>query len=222
MTWRLECPRAPSAGGNADGESYWQWTGATGAVGYGTPSWKITFKSPAAAATATMTRTAAQVRCDNAVPGRNIIGCVVPGITPYIRYDGTSFVEFGAHVAGAQASGLRGGSAANPLHRLVDATTQAANRNTACPASLPRPTGKSCDEYPFASTYEGASLSGGGPRTQGWCQVTLSGTPSTGASGYSVCMINAAENSQAGSLMNSVLFVPMRVIDSDAFYVQIV
>ena len=162
------------------------------------------------------------VGCDNAVPGRNIIGCVVPGITPAIRYDGTSFVEFGAHVAGAQASGLRGGSVANPLHRLVDATAQAANRNTACPASLPRPTGKSCDEYPFASTYEGAALSGGGPRTQGWCQVTLNGTPSTGALGYSVCMIDAAENSQAGSLMNSVLFVPMRVIDSDAFYVQIV
>lgn len=35
-------------------------------------------------------------------------------------------------------------------------------------------------------------------------------------------MIDANENSQAGSLMNSVLFVPSRVIDGDAFYVQIV
>jgi hypothetical protein len=35
-------------------------------------------------------------------------------------------------------------------------------------------------------------------------------------------MIDANENSQAGSLMNSVLFVRSRVIDGDAFYVQIV
>jgi hypothetical protein len=32
------------------------------------------------------------------------------------------------------------------------------NRDTACPESRPRPPGKSCDEYPFASTYQGAYL----------------------------------------------------------------
>ena len=90
------------------------------------------------------------------------------------------------------------------------------------PASLVRPPGKSCDEYPFASTYEGAALSGGGPRTQSWCQVPLSGPPSTGPAGYSVCTINAAENSQAGSLLNSVLYSPYRVIDGDAFHINVV
>ncbi|KJQ55749.1 NucA/NucB deoxyribonuclease domain-containing protein [Microbacterium sp. SA39] len=213
--------QAPAAMGNADGESYWEWTGATGTAAYGTPSWSITFKSPGSTTSASLNRPAAQVRCDNAVPGRAVIGCVVPSITPVIRYDGTSFVEFGARVSGAQASGLKGGSSANPLHRMVNATQQAANRNTACPSSLPRPTGKSCDEYPFASTYEGAALSGGLARTQSWCQVALVNPPSTGAAGYSVCMINANENSQAGSLMNSVLFGPSRVIDGDAFYVEI-
>ncbi|WP_443072931.1 NucA/NucB deoxyribonuclease domain-containing protein [Streptomyces sp. NBC_01451] len=29
-----------------------------------------------------------------------------------------------------------------------------------CPSSLPRPEGKQCDEYPFASTWEGAKTSG--------------------------------------------------------------
>ncbi|WP_082013696.1 hypothetical protein [Microbacterium hominis] len=53
------------------------------------------------------------------MPGRAVIGCVVPAITPVIRYDSTSFTEFGPHVAGAQASGLRGGSYSNPMHRLV-------------------------------------------------------------------------------------------------------
>lgn len=213
--------QTPAAMGNADGESYWEWTGPTGAVAYGTPSWGITFKSPGSTTTASLNRPAAEVRCDNAVPGRAIIGCVVPSITPSIRYDGTSFVEFGAHVAGAQASGLKGGSSANPLHRMVNPAQQTANRNTACPKSLPRPDTKTCDEYPFASTYEGAALSGGLARTQSWCQVTLVNPPSTGSAGYSVCMIDGNENSQAGSLMNSVLFVPSRVIDGDAFYVQI-
>lgn len=213
--------QAPSAMGNADGESYWQWTGATGTAAYGTPAWAITFKSPGSTTTASLTRSAAQVRCDNAVPGQAAIGCVVPGITPSIRYDGTTFLEFGAHVSMAQGSGLKGGTSASPLHRLVNPTQQAANRNTACPSSLPRPTGRTCDEYPFASTYEGAALSGGGARTFSWCQVTLTNPPSTGSLGYSVCMIDAGENSAAGSLLNSVLYVPSRVIDGDAFVVQI-
>lgn len=215
--------QTPSAMGNADGEAYWQWTGATGQSALGTPTWTITFKSPTSVNPAFWTETSpVPVRCDNAVPGRAAIGCVVPAITPVIRYDSSSFTEFGPHVAGAQASGLRGGSYSNPMHRLVDSSLQAANRATSCPASLPRPTGKSCDEYPFASTYEGAALSGGGPRTQSWCQVTLSGPPSTGAAGYSVCMIDATQNSAAGSLLNSVLYAPFRVIDADAFYVEIV
>jgi hypothetical protein len=34
-------------------------------------------------------------------------------------------------------------------------------------------------------------------------------------------MIDATENSRAGSLLNSVLFVPMRVIEADAFYATV-
>ncbi|MFU0236950.1 NucA/NucB deoxyribonuclease domain-containing protein [Streptomyces scabiei] len=35
------------------------------------------------------------------------------------------------------------------------------NRGKACPSSLERPPGRSCDEYPFASTWQGAKYSGG-------------------------------------------------------------
>ncbi|WP_120494707.1 NucA/NucB deoxyribonuclease domain-containing protein [Microbacterium phyllosphaerae] len=215
--------QTPGAMQNAEGEAYWQWVGVAGQQATGLPSWTIRFKAPSATnAAALISDVPVPVRCDNAVPGRAIAGCVVPAIAPSIWYDGSSFTEFGAHVAGAQASGLPGGTTAAPLNRLVNAAAQQANRNTACPASLPRPTGKSCDEYPFASTYQGAALSGGGARTQSWCQVTVSGTPSAGPAGYSVCMIDAAQNSAAGSLLNSVLFVPNRVLDSDAFTVRIV
>jgi len=34
-------------------------------------------------------------------------------------------------------------------------------------------------------------------------------------------MIDEAQNSYAGSVLNSVLFVPMRVIESDPFFVDI-
>ena len=109
-----------------------------------------------------------------------------------------------------------------PLNRLINPAVQAQNRATACPSSLPRPAGRSCDEYPFASTYQGAFLSGGAARTFSFCQVSLPNPPSTGPVGYSVCMIDAAENSEAGSALNSVLFVPYRILDGDAFYVDIV
>ncbi|WP_448062764.1 NucA/NucB deoxyribonuclease domain-containing protein [Cellulomonas hominis] len=106
-----------------------------------------------------------------------------------------------------------------PIHRLVNPTLQNLNRTTACLASFPRPNLKTCDEYPFASTWEGAYTGGDTPRTQPWCQITLAGPPSTGPTGFSVCMIDGSENSSAGSVMNSYLFVPARVIDGDAFYI---
>ncbi|WP_443045643.1 NucA/NucB deoxyribonuclease domain-containing protein [Streptomyces sp. HUCO-GS316] len=36
--------------------------------------------------------------------------------------------------------------------RLTNAAKRDDNRELASPSSLPRPEGKSCDEYPFAST----------------------------------------------------------------------
>lgn len=214
-------PQAPGAQQSAEGESYYKWTGSQGQVGTGYPQWTITFKAPTTNNTNSTTRSATGVRCDNALPGQSRAGCVIPLATPYIRYDGSSFVEFGQHVAGAQASGLPGGSTANPIHRITNSENITANRNKAC-AGRPSIPNRDCDEYPFASTREGASTGGGTARTQSWCQITLSGPASTGAKGYSVCMIDRRENQIAGSYMNSQLFVPYRVIDQDAFSVQIV
>lgn len=212
--------QTPIVHASANGESYFQWLGTAGQVGTSTTNWTLSFKAPSAATPALLLRNAPQTRCDHATPGRTMAGCVVPSVTPWIEYSASVFPDFAAHVYTAQTSGLPG--SATPLHRLTDSTLVAANRNTACPASLPRPTGMSCDEYPFASSYEGAALSGGGPRTQSWCSVTLSGPPSTGALGYSVCMIDATENSTAGSLLNSLLYSPYRIIDGDPYYVDIV
>lgn len=159
------------------------------------------------------------VRCDRAVPGA-ALGCVLPDWTPGINYSAASWPTFGAHITAAQASGLPGGSAANPLNRTTDQALRDANRTLSC-GSAPSIVGLSCDEYPFASTYQGAVNSGGGPRTYSWCNLTLPGPSSTGPLGYSVCMIDATENSMAGSAMNTVLFLGQRIMEGDPFYVQI-
>lgn len=71
------------------------------------------------------------------------------------------------------------------------------------------------------SFFEGAYTGGGTARTWPWCQVTLAAPNSTGPVGYSVCMINNDQNTYAGSVLNNVLYTPMRVIDADPFHVHI-
>jgi|SRR5579863_7406902 len=53
----------------------------------------------------------------------------------------------GSHV------GRPGGS--HPLHRASDAQQVINNRNQVCPKHKKRPPGYQCDEYPFASAWEG-------------------------------------------------------------------
>ncbi|WP_455712281.1 NucA/NucB deoxyribonuclease domain-containing protein [Streptomyces luteogriseus] len=57
----------------------------------------------------------------------------------------------------AQATGLPGKyGTTHYLTRLTDRRKIKENRDKACPTSLVRPPDKSCDEYPFASTRQGA------------------------------------------------------------------
>ena len=214
--------QVPGLHGEASGESYFQWAPLPGGSGTGTPSWTIHFKAPTVPNTASLTYgSVPTVRCDQALPGSASIGCVIPDATPEITYSYGSFPEFGAHLLEAEYSGLPGSwYTGTPLHRLTNTVLRDQNRNTSCPSSLVRPSGKSCDEYPFASTWEGAATGGGQGRTFAWCQIPSYPTGIVGP-GYSACMIDATENSTAGSLLNSVLYVPMRVIEGDAFYVTV-
>ncbi|WP_435875254.1 NucA/NucB deoxyribonuclease domain-containing protein [Pseudarthrobacter enclensis] len=190
-------------------------------MGYTGSEWTLTFKAPKATNPVAVAEHSTDVRCDTAVPGKTTTGCVIPGITPGITYNSAYYPAFAAHISKAQQSGLPGGWDQIPLHRLVDTTLQAANRNKACPSSWVRPAGKSCDEYPFSSTHEGAYTGGGTARTWPGCEITLPQPSSTGPTGYSVCMITATENSSAGSALDSVLYAPNRVIAGDSFYVGV-
>ncbi|WP_203863124.1 hypothetical protein [Plantactinospora mayteni] len=172
------------------------------------------------------------LRCDNDLPGNTPPGCVFPAYTwSVIRYSPSGpYPELALHILEAQFSGLPGAYPDTglpnemPLTRLTNDTLQVLNRNTACPPAneggYPRPPGKSCDEYPFASTDQGAFTGSTGPaRSYSWCEIAE--PPGQGPDGYSVCMINDWQNSQGGNTLNTQLFLPFRILDKDPFYVYI-
>ncbi|WP_222316479.1 NucA/NucB deoxyribonuclease domain-containing protein [Streptomyces cavourensis] len=92
-----------------------------------------------------------------------------------------------------------------PLHRMVDtkkSEDQRANSIKECKKVWGDYSGTSlqCDEYPFASTYEG-SLAGDGR--------------------FSVRLIEGSDNEAGGRMLNAT-YTLNRIIDGDPFYVKIV
>jgi hypothetical protein len=139
------------------------------------------------------------VRCDNSLPGRGA-GCVLPQVTPEMYYDlNGPYPELAQHIQYAQQiKGLPGGSFDRPLTRTTDQTAQDRNNAVACPASFPRDPGQDCDEYPFASTWEGAAF---GP--------------------YDAEAIDSTQNQQGGSALLQ-FYNQERVLNHDPFVVTIV
>lgn len=216
-------PHAVIAPGDATGEGSFDTTiAATGTSGYATNTFLWSFVTPGYPRSNNVSQNSPGMRCDNAIGGRTI-GCVVPSAALGLVFSRTgSYPEFARHVADAQASGLPGDYPSGPpLTRLTDSTLINRNRTTACKRSYQAPPGKSCDEYPFASTYQGAYTGGGNPRTFDWCSITLAGPPSTGSRGYSVCMINDRQNSGAGGVLGG-FYSKYRYLAGDPFLIEIV
>lgn len=215
-------PAAAAVGARQTGQAYFQSESlASGELKLNVGDWQFWFTKTGLSSTTGYTNSPT-VRCDNALSGSSA-GCVLPDWNAGIIYSGAQLPEFTAHVSQAQASGLPG-SRGNPLTRTTNESYIALNRAAACPtgvAWLPRPAGKSCDEYPFASTNQGAALAGGTARTFPWCGVTLQGPASTGATGFSICMIDEAENTLAGSQLQTVGFAPQRVLSGDKIFVEV-
>jgi hypothetical protein len=143
-------------------------------------------------------------------------GCVVPSVAPILTTM-PLLPAIAANIRSIQAAGPHHyGSLsyvpAYPLHRTTNSAIQTANGNTACPPSKkPRPGGTtprayyppppgSCDEYPFASTYEGASLT----QKPDWGTAT----------------VPVAQQSAQGGYISS-FYQSQRVLDGDAFWVVV-
>lgn len=205
----------------AQGEAYFTTTVLSpGGMGSLLTKWNFGYQTPGFPPSNRVETNEFPARCDNATPGRSNVGCVVPDYIPIQAFSRSgAYPEFAYHVSQAQASGLRGGSRANPLTRTTDAARVAANAAAACPNSplLPRPPGRSCDEYPFRSTYEGAA-SGGTARSFPLCLTA--DPPGSGPVGFSRCMIDSSQNSGAGGVLGG-FYSSNRVIDGDKFAVII-
>lgn len=163
----------------------------------------------------------AVIRCDNMLSA-NKPGCVFPEIRPVLTYfEPGRNGELAGHIAAAQNSGVPGGLGGQPLHKGTK-ELETENRDITCKDNprvpSPRPQGRDCNEYPFASSREGGSF-GGAERTFGaGCLLPDVATGVTGP-GYSICLINPSHNRSGGS--DARWFYHWnRVILDDPFYVQ--
>jgi hypothetical protein len=87
----------------------------------------------------------------------------------------------------------------NPL--TYNGAAQTANNNAACPPPGPQPADTSCDEYPFATTNQGAAFAGPGNWGSVWAPTTL-------------------QSAQGGYL--SQFYQQNRILAGDAFWVSLV
>lgn len=200
-----------------DGEYYPASTATTsGAVKYPKVTWKTKMAVPGGVEIVPLLPPSLSTRCDKAYAGA--AGCAMSGYTPAAVFTAASWPEFTAHVKAAQASGLPGNSRSNPLTRKWGEAAATASRDIACPRSksLPRPAGKTCDEYPFASSYQGA-VAGSKARTFSFCGISPV-VSKTGASGFSRCMINEAQNNAAGVWLKAE-YKRLRLLDNEKFWV---
>ncbi|MFJ8387680.1 NucA/NucB deoxyribonuclease domain-containing protein [Streptomyces sp. NPDC094438] len=145
------------------------------------------------------------VRCDN-TPRMSPVadgGCVYPQVTPTYDVSVTGpYDQVAWHIDWAQRNlknhwGWKGHGPA--LTRTLDKALINKNRGTACPSSIPRPAGKSCDEYPFASTHQGASVN---PKD------------------FSCHMVPATQNTGEGRARKG-WYNANRILENDPFWVNV-
>lgn len=122
------------------------------------------------------------------------------------------------HLMSAMNSGLPGFTYGNSLSRTKHQTTVNQNRKISCGASRTpaRPTGKSCDEYPFASTLQGAASGTQVARSFTGCGLT--DPLRSGPDGFSRCFINETHNSRGGGHL-SAFYAKNRVGEEDPFHI---
>ncbi|MEU5863469.1 NucA/NucB deoxyribonuclease domain-containing protein [Nonomuraea sp. NPDC047529] len=143
------------------------------------------------------------IRCDYRSPGTNAYyGCIFPEFRPTLRVPRSILPEYADHIADAQATnwpvGMPGGL---PLTRLTNQDDIDENRTMSCANQpSPRPSGQQCDEYPFASTYQGSYTSGFDASSR---------------------LINEQQNHDGGQQLQE-FYQLYRILDKEAFHVQVV
>lgn len=166
-----------------------------------------------------------RARCDLIVE-KYLTGCVfgsVPAAVVYSRAVGQNIRLISEHIAQAQASGLP-----IVLNRISNADPQyKANRRTACENRRNIIYGDpSCDEYPFASTKQGARANPNlGRSFRSGCGDYKAKPGSTvltygrAGPGWSICRVPIEAQSAQGGLMSSY-YRGYRVIAGDPMIIR--
>jgi hypothetical protein len=168
-------------------------------------------------------------RCDEAIGIAGSIGCVYSEAKPTHAIGRSRYPKYARHIELAIAFGVPSTLSRTQISSQIDA-----NRARACPSSRTPANGWSCDEYPFASTNEGAA----NPSYQygrtfqilNWnsglppfiCGINWLSTRQVGDShGYSVCGVPLEENVGGGRDLGE-FYRLNRVLHNDQFIVRVV
>jgi hypothetical protein len=216
---------------------------AGGAVNSLTNSYDVTVTQPGATPTGSATWSAPAVRCDNKVAVSNTAGCIIPDYTPVFSVSLAASGSSAAMIEWAQAHlsghwGLQGSG--QPLHRLASTSKANSNRAVICNSTfVSGSTGvatDSCDEFPFAKSYESGALHGvtsgaqcaqvtairtaaTGTVAQQWGKISVIGTPT----GNEKCVrghIPSSLNSDIGGALGR-LTQSQRLIDNDPYWLTV-
>ncbi|MFP3968677.1 hypothetical protein SMC26_40715 [Actinomadura fulvescens] len=196
---------------------------AVGAVGNANPSITIRFSKPGYTPSLPYTYGAPEVRCDNDLPGASYRpGCANSWYESSMKYGMSGpYPQLAKHLKDAQDSGLPGFRGSGTFLNRITGTDVQRNRDRACPTGefpYPRPDGKSCDEYPMASTKQGAMTANPDipprdlRRTFTWCDMPDTvPVNQTGRRGYSICMIDETQNSNGGVALED-FYITYRIL----------
>ncbi|MET9078455.1 NucA/NucB deoxyribonuclease domain-containing protein [Streptomyces sp. NPDC004232] len=125
----------------------------------------------------TVSYDSAVYRCDNYYGSTRAsrAGCAVPDVPTGVSMVGLARIDEGIRKLRANGGHFGDPYGGKPLHWMINKTQEDANRKAVCPRSAPpdmqRAGRTSCDEYPFASTYEGGTHLPANQRTITWVQV---------------------------------------------------
>lgn len=138
-------------------------------------------------------------RCDSMERATMLPGCVFPQYTPTAVWSTSGpYAEVAQHVGQAQTAGLPGAPGGTALHRLTISDYISKNSDKACPSSFPKLSSQQCDQYPFASTWEGAF---------------------TGDGRYSAVAVDSPQSTASDNEL-ATFYADNRVIEDDPFWVM--
>ncbi|MFL4953221.1 NucA/NucB deoxyribonuclease domain-containing protein [Streptomyces sp. MMS24-I31] len=116
-------------------------------------------------------------RCDNYFGSRRAsrAGCAIPEVPTGVSMVGLARIDGGIRKLRANGGHHGDPYGGKPLHWMINKAQENANRKAVCPRTAPpdmqRAGRTSCDEYPFASTYEGGTRLPASQREITWVKV---------------------------------------------------